>query len=62
MDYAKEYMFKSRLCIPEHPESNGIAERFMGVPVWTVHAAKEEGKDLYLATGKAPADFMFRRS
>ena len=44
-NYAREQGFESRLCTPEHPEGNGIAERFMGVLVKTIHAAKAEGKD-----------------
>ena len=76
-DYAKEQGFESRLCTPEHPEGNGIAERFMAVLVKTIHAAKAEKKDPKVevkrrllnyrntphpATGKAPAELMFRRS
>ena len=75
--YAREQGFESRLCTPEHPEGNAIAERFMGVLVKTIHAAKAEGKDPKLeikkrlmnyrntphpATGVAPAELMFRRS
>ena len=37
--------FHSRLCTPEHPESNRIAEQFMSVIAKTVHAAIAEGKD-----------------
>ena len=40
--YAREQGFESRLCTPEHPEANGIAERFMGVLVKTIHSAKAE--------------------
>ena len=44
-NYAKEMGFEKRPCTPEHPEANGIAERFMVVLVKTVHAAIAEGKD-----------------
>ena len=75
--YAKEQGFKSHLCTPEHPEGNGIAERFMGLLVKMIHAAKVENKDPRLeikrrlmnyrntphpATGVAPAELMFRRT
>ena len=43
--YAKEQGLESRLCTPEHPEGNGIVERFMGVLVKTIHAAKADGRD-----------------
>ena len=43
--YAKECGFKSKPCSPEHPEGNGIAERFMGVLVKITHAALAEGLD-----------------
>ena len=75
--YAREQGFKSRLFTPEHHEGNGIAERFMGVLVKTIHAAKAEGKDPKLeirkrlmnyrntphpATGVVPAELMYRRT
>ena len=37
--------FKSRLCIPEDPESNEIAERFMSMIAKTVYAAFAEWND-----------------
>ena len=43
--YAKECGFKSKPCSLEHPEGNGIAERFMGVLVKITHAALAEGLD-----------------
>merc|ERR1719154_100084 len=43
--YAKQVGFEHKPCSPEHPEANGIAERFMGVIVKTVHAAMAEKKD-----------------
>ena len=43
--YAKQVGFISKPCSPEHPEGNGIAERFMGVIVKLVHAAMAEKKD-----------------
>ena len=43
--YAKECGFKSKPCSPEHPEGNGIAERFMSVLVKIVHSSLAEGKD-----------------
>ena len=43
--YARECGFQSRPCSPEHPEGNGIAERFMGILVKITHAALAEGLD-----------------
>ena len=44
-EYAQEKGFKLNPCTPEHPKSNSIVERFMGVLVKTVHAAAAMGKD-----------------
>jgi hypothetical protein len=70
--YAKEG-FLPCLCTPEHPEGNGIAERFMGVLVKTVHTAVAENKDPVVelqrrllnycitphpSTGKMPSELM----
>ena len=43
--YAKECGFKSMPTSPEHPEGNGLAERFMGVLVKITHAAIAEKLD-----------------
>ena len=36
---------KMDLCMPEHPESNGIVGKMMGNLVRIMHAAVTEGKD-----------------
>ena len=74
--YAKEMGFERRPCTPEHPEANGIAERFMSVIAKTVHAAIAEGKDPKIevrrrvmnyrntphpSTGKAPSQLIMGR-
>ena len=74
--FAKTWGFNIRPCTPEHPQSNGIAERFMGVLVKVVHAAVASGQDPKVAvrrrllnyrntphpsTGKTPAELMIRR-
>ena len=75
-EYAKQVGFIRKPCSPEHPEGNGIAERFMGVIVKLVHAAMAEKKDPKLeierrlmqyrntphpSTGKTPSELMFNR-
>ena len=65
-----------RACTPEHPQANGIAERFMGVLVKVVHAAVASNQDPKVevrrrlmnyrntphpSTGKTPAELMIRR-
>ena len=75
--YAKQVGFIRKPCSPEHPEANGVAERFMGVIVKTVHAAMAEKKDPKVAierrlaryrntphpsTGKKPSELMFNRT
>ena len=74
--FAKEQGFKPKACSPEHPESNGIAERFMSVLVKVIHAAVAEGKDprlevkkrllnyrntVHPSTGASPASLMMGR-
>ena len=74
--YSRECGFKSLRCSPEHPEGNGIAERFMGVLVKIIHAAMAEGKDPRIevqrrllnyrntphpSTSVSPASLMFNR-
>ena len=74
--YARECGFKSLRCSPEHPEGNGIAERFMRVLVKIIHAAMAENKDPRIevqrrllnyrntphsSTGASPASLMFNR-
>ena len=75
-DYAREKGFKLNPCTPEHPRANGIAERFMGVLVKTVHAAVAAGKDPqaevqrrllnyrntpHPSTGKTPSEMIMLR-
>ena len=43
--FARQWGFEIRPCTPEHPQSNGIAERFMRVLVKVVHAAVASGQD-----------------
>ena len=74
--YARQVGFDRKPCSPEHPEGNGIAERFMGVIVKLVHASIAEKKDPKLeierrlmqyrntphpSTGKTPSELMFNR-
>ena len=74
--FSKETGFESRPCTPEHPEGNGLAERFMSVLVKTVHAAKAQGKDPQVevrrrvmnyrntphkSTSKTPAELIMNR-
>jgi len=76
-NYAKEMGFTIRRCTPEHPEANGIAERFMSVIVKTVHAAIAEGKSPKVevrrrlmnyrntphpSTGKSPSELIMNRT
>ena len=74
--FAREQGFKSKLCSPEHPQANGLVERFMDVLRKTVHTAKVEDEAPMRAvkrkmlnyrntphptTGKAPAALLFGR-
>ena len=74
--FAKKWGFDKRPCTPEHPQANGIAERFMGVLVKVVHTAVASGRDPRVevrrrllnyrntphpSTGKSPAELMIRR-
>ena len=74
--YAKEKGFQAKKSTPEHPESNGIVERFMSVLRKTVHTAIAEKRDVkeavqmrvfnfrnttHPSTGKTPAELMFGR-
>ena len=74
--FGKKWGFESRHCTPEHPQANGIAERFMGVLVKVVHTAMASGQDPKVAvrrrlfnyrhtphpsTGKTPAELMIKR-
>ena len=43
--YSKQWGFTHLPVSPEHPEGNGIAERFMATIVKTVHVAMAEHKD-----------------
>ena len=75
-EYAKEKGFRLKPCTPEHPKSNSIVERFMGVLVKTVHVAVAMGKDPEIevqrrlmnyrntphpSTGKSPSELMMGR-
>ena len=68
--------FIRKPCSPEHTGANGVAERFMGVIVKTVNAARAEKKDPkvpierrltryrntpHLSIGKMPSKLMFNR-
>ena len=74
--YGKECGFKNKPCSPEHPEGNGVAERFMATLVKVTHAAIAENKDprievqrrllnyrntIHPSTGKTPASLMMNR-
>ena len=74
--YAKIVGFQHKPCSPEHPEGNGVAERFMATIVKVVHAAIAEKKDpkieidrrllnyrntIHPSTGKTPSQLMMRR-
>ena len=43
--FSRKWGFEVRPCTPEHPQANGIAERFMGVLVKVVHAAVANNQD-----------------
>ena len=74
--FSRKWGFESRACTPEHPQANGIAERFMRVLVKVMHTAiatktdpRVEGQRRLLnyrnmphaPTGKTPAELMIRR-
>ena len=74
--YARRTGFKSMKCTPEHPQANGLAEKFMGTIVKVTHAALAEKKDpkeelqkflmMYRATphsstGKSPSELLLNR-
>ena len=74
--YAKKTGFKSVKCTPEHPQANGLAEKFMSTIVKVTHAALAEKKDpkeelqkflmMYRATphsstGKSPSELLQNR-
>ena len=69
--------FETRFCTPEHPEANGIAERFMSVLVKVIHDAVAENKDpnvyirrrllnyrntIHPSIGKTPSEVLMGRS
>ena len=75
--YAKSQGFQHTPCSPEHPEGNGVAERFMATIVKVVHAAMAENKDpkievdrrllnyrntVHPSTGKTPSQLMMGRT
>ena len=43
--YAQKVGFKTVKCTPEHPQANGLAEKFMATIVKVTHAALAEKKD-----------------
>ena len=74
--YAKESGFESALCTPEHPQSNGQAEKMMSSIVKVTHASIAENKDPkeeitkfllayrntpHNSTGQTPASLMMER-
>ena len=74
--YAKKVGFKPEKCTPEHPQSNGLAEKFMVSIVKVTHAAIADGKDPrkeinkflmiyratpHSATGKSPSEMLQNR-
>ena len=75
-DFAKKWGFITNPCTPEHPQANGVAERFMQVIIKVVHTAIAAGQDPKIeiqrrlfnyrntphpSTGKTPAELMIRR-
>ena len=75
--FAKEQGFQIRHSTPEHPEGNGLVERFMAVLKKIIHAALVEKKDpkveirrrllnyrntIHPSTGKTPAELMMGRN
>ena len=75
-EFAKQMGFKPIFVSPEHPEGNGVAERFMATLVKTTHAAISENKDPKLeikrrllnyrntphpSTGECPSQLMMGR-
>ena len=44
-DFTKSQGFRHRRTTPLHPEGKGLAERFMGVLVKTIHTAQVDGVD-----------------
>ena len=74
--YAKQQGFLHTPCSPEHPEGNGVTERFTATIVKVVHAAMAENKDpkieierrllnyrntVHPSTGKTPSQLMMGR-
>ena len=75
--FSKKMGFKTRHSTPEHPESNGIAERFMSVLVKVIHTAVADKQDprvavrrrllnyrntVHPSTGKTPAEVLVGRT
>ena len=74
--FSRECGFQDKPCSPEHPEGNGVAERFMGKLVKMTHAALAEKLDPKVeihkmllnyrntphpSTGKSPSILMMNR-
>ena len=75
-EYGKQWGFESDLCTPYHPQSNGLAEKFMSSIVKVTHAAIAEGKEpkeeiykflgiyrntKHPTTGKSPSSLLMKR-
>ena len=75
-NFGRQMGFKPLHSSPEHPEGNGVAERFMATIVKTTHAAMAQKKDPKLeikrrllnyrntphpSTGKTPSELMMGR-
>lgn len=69
--FARDYQFEHRTSSPRYPQSNGHAERGVGIVKSVLNKAKEGGGDLYLAllayraapreTGMSPGEMLMGR-
>ena len=75
-EYAKSQGFETDLCMPEHPQSNGLGEKFMRSMLKVTHTAIAEKKDPrreinrflmnyrnmpHSTTGKTPSELLMNR-